>query len=135
MVDRTTLDVDTKYLTLTVTTAAATTSQTTAFNLGQRKLQVLDIFWPRGANGLVGVRIEFASVAILPWGQASSFVVGNNERRIFDMGIQTIGGVNVVTQNNDPAFAHKVVITAACVELNMSDVQNTPLEIIPLTDL
>lgn len=134
MVDRSTIDVDTKYLTLNVSTPPSTASQTTAFALGTRKLLSLDIFWARGANGLVGVRVEFASVALLPWNQPTSFVVGNSERRIFDMGIQIIGSVNVVTANNDPAFAHTVVITAAVQELETVATGSTPIALMPLVE-
>lgn len=130
-VDTSTFDVSHKYLVLDVTTAAATALQTTLFDVGSRIVEVLDVFWPPGANGLVGLRVNFAGVTLLPWNQPARFLVGNGERRRFEFALPVDAPLQVVTQNNDPAFQHTIVITADLIE-RPSDLVAAATPLLPL---
>lgn len=126
-----TYDVDHKYLVLPVTTSPNTAALITSFDVGQRIVVGLDIFWPPGSNGLVGIRANYSGVTLLPWNQPTSFLVGNGERRIFSFGLPVTAPLTIVTQNNDLAFAHTIVLTADLIE-RPNDIGTSVPEFLPL---
>lgn len=115
-VDSPTIDVSHKYLVLNVTTPPNTPTLTTSFDVGQRIVELLDVFWPPGANGLVGLQAIYSGLTILPWNQPGSFLVADGERRKFELALPVYAPLSIVTQNNDLAFAHTIVITADLIE-------------------
>lgn len=112
-----TVDVRTKYFNLQLTVPHSTPLQHTPFNLGNRKLEELDILWPRGLAGLVGVTFGYNGVTILPWDQTQVWLIGDNERRKFDMGIELNGPLDVLSTSADAALDHTLYITAKVTEL------------------
>lgn len=94
-------------------------------------LETLDVFYAPGHVGLVGVRINYAGVTIVPWNQPTVFMLGSNERRKFDMGIPIGDKLSIVTTNLDARFAHTVVITAAVTELALVNTAG-PLDVLPI---
>ena len=116
---RPTIDVAAKYVIQPIVTPANTPSQVQTFDLGRRTLQTVDIFYANGHNGLLGVNVAYSGVALAPWNQPNSFLVGNNERRLFDLAIDLGGPVTITTQNNDLSFTHTVVLTFKLTEYSL----------------
>lgn len=117
------IDATTKYLTLTISTPAHTASKTTAFDLssqGEKILDALEILFAPGHAALTGVRVSYNGVVILPWNQNSAFILGNDERLIFDVGIYVAKPLSIVTTNTD-AFPHVHVLTAKLSEVPTGD--------------
>lgn len=133
MPDRPTIDVRTKYLVQSIPIPRNTTTQTTTFVLGNVVLETLDVFYSPGHVGLVGVRVNYAGVTIVPWNQPTVFVVGSNERRLFDVGIPVGDQLSIVTRNLDARFAHTIVLTAAVTELELVQGAKPPA-LLPLVE-
>lgn len=114
-----TVDVSAKYLQLALAIAKKTALTSTAWPIdatGDRVLEDVTIMWPPGTNGLVGVRLRYNGVAMLPWNQATSFVRDNGRERTFEMGL-FISHPLVVDLTNDDTFPHTIYLTAKLREL------------------
>lgn len=132
MANEDTIDVQAKYLTTQVNIAKNVATQTTLVDLGERMLESFDAFFAPGHVGLTGFRILYGGVAIVPWNQSTSFIVGNNERRPFTLGLHVSGKLSIVTTNLDKAYAHAIVFTFKLTELLLvgeSGESSTPLTI------
>lgn len=112
-----TLDVSVKYLITSITRAAHATGSTTV-NLGERIALSVNVFFTPGHVGLVGVAISYAGLQLLPYNQPGSFILGDNERLNFDLGMYLPGPITVRTQNSDSA-AHTVQLTWKVQELSL----------------
>lgn len=104
-----TLDVSAKYLVTSVTRAAHATGTTTV-RIGDRIADSVTVFFTPGHVGLVGVAISYAGLQLLPYGQSGSFVLGDNERLTYELGMYLPGPITVTTRNQDSA-AHTVQLT------------------------
>lgn len=104
-----TLDVSAKYLVTSITRAAHATGTTTV-QLGNRIAESVEVFYTPGHVGLVGVAISYAGLQLLPYGQVGSFILGDNERLNFELGMYLPGPVTVTSRNQDSA-AHTVQLT------------------------
>lgn len=120
------IDVAAKYLTTTITLAKNVTTQSTLVTLGERKLESVDVYFAIGHAGLTGVNLSYGGVAILPWNQPSAFLLGNNERRYFDIGIHVSGPVTVTTRNQDKAYTHAIVLTWKLTEIELTGESTLP---------
>lgn len=127
-----TTDVRTKYLNTVVATPRNTASQSTVFDCGNRVLEEIDVLWPKGTEGLVGLVVLYANVAILPWNQPTGFLIGDGERRKFDVGLQVGGPITFLTKNADGKFAHALFITLKLTELT-SPTAGAATQILELT--
>lgn len=128
------IDVQAKYLTFTFAVGRGATVGPTACVVGNRWLDNLDIFWAPGHVGLVGVRVAYQTVTMLPWNNPSGLLFGSNERRLFEMGLQVTNSFTVTVVNNDAKFAHTVQITAKVHELHGAP-QPQPTDLIAIGDL
>lgn len=71
----------------------------TQINLGDVMLHQIDMRIPPGHNGFTGIQIKLSDNAIVPWGNASAFIVGNDESLKFEYGDEVDAGLTVVTFN------------------------------------
>lgn len=117
MANEGTIDVAAKYVSLTVPIPKNTTVQTTTFDLGERIFESLSVLFAPGHAGLTGFRISYGGVTILPWNQPGGMIVGDNERRYFDMGLHVSGLLTIQTKNFDKAYAHSIVFEAKLTEI------------------
>lgn len=115
MVAERTIDVAAKYITTTVTCNAKSTA-TATLNCGERILESLTALWAPGHVGLVGFRMEYGGVAMLPWNQATAFLVGDNERITYDLSLHVSGLVTFKLSNTD-TYRHSIIFTAKLTEL------------------
>jgi hypothetical protein len=129
--DERTIDVQAKYVTLSITVAKATTS-TTSFPLGERIVDTLDVKWAPGHVGLVGFRITYNSTTILPWNQTASFIVGDNERIVYEMGLHVSAPLSVTVRNQD-TFPHTVILTAKLREIDLPAL--APISLLSLAEV
>lgn len=120
------IDVAAKYLTTTVTLAKNVTTQTQTVTLGERLLESVDVYFAPGHAGLTGVALSYGGVTILPWNQGGQFLIGNNERRLFELGIHVSGLVTITTRNQDKAYAHTIVLTWKLTELVLTGETSLP---------
>lgn len=104
-----TLDVSAKYLVTSITRARHATGSTIV-SLGDRIAESVNVFFTPGHVGLMGVAISYAGVQLLPYGQSGTFIIGDNERLTFELGMYLPGPVTVTTRNQDSA-AHTVQLT------------------------
>lgn len=104
-------DVTARYVELSVSTNKSTALKTTTWNLGNFILEELSVLWAPGHVALTGIRILLQGTAILPWNQPSVFIVGDNERRDYEVGLTLIHPLTVQTQNNDK-FVHTHILVA-----------------------
>lgn len=111
-----TIDVSAKYLRLRIDTPRKVATQTNVFPLGERILESLSVLFPLGHAGLTGLRVNYNGVAVLPWNQPTQFVVGDNERLTFEMGLYVSAPLSIVSVNNDNV-AHSLYLTAKLREL------------------
>lgn len=111
-----TIDVQTKYVTSTITTPRSTTLLTTDIDVGDRIIKTVEILFAPGHVALTGVRLRLAGVAILPWNQPNSFIFGDNERLTFELGIYVSSILRIDTRNTD-SVAHLHQITFALMEV------------------
>lgn len=120
------IDVAAKYLVTTVNLAKNVTTQSTAAALGERMLESVDVYFAPGHAGLTGVALSYGGVAILPWNQPGSFLLGNSERRVFEIGIHVSGPVTITTRNLDRGFAHAIVLTWKLTEIVLTGESTLP---------
>lgn len=111
MAKTTTYDVDARYLQTSIVTNARTALKTTTWTFGPAILDELQILWAPGHLALTGVRVSVQGVTILPWNQPTAFLVGDNERQIYAMGIHIFSSITVATQNND-GYVHTHYLVA-----------------------
>lgn len=111
------IDAAVKHVTLTISTNAKTNLKTTTWNVigGQQyMLDEVSILFAIGHAALTGVRLRYNGAAILPWAQPTAFIVGDNERLRFPLGIYLQAPILVDTQNTD-TVVHQHVLTARLV--------------------
>ena len=73
----------------------------TPLNLGDVRLDRVDLRFPPGPSGLVGVAIVMAGTQIWPWGVAGTWLIGNDETISSDIGTELDQGVTITYYNND----------------------------------
>jgi hypothetical protein len=128
----TTIDLGVKHVVTTIPIGANIATQNTTVDLGERYLDVLDVLFRPGHAGLTGVRVSYGGVSILPWNQPTQFLLGDNERRRFDIGLHVAGPLTVTTRNLDKGFAHVFDLTWQVRELQLA---SEPPRSIPLLTL
>jgi len=114
-----TIDSKTKWSVTRIDTPRKTTTKTTTWDPspdGDRILVSLDILWAPGHVALTGVRVLYNDFAILPWGQPSGQLVGDNERRKFGLGLYISKPLVIVTSNGD-GVPHSHYFTAELIEV------------------
>jgi hypothetical protein len=129
-----TIDVTAKYVTTTIAIPTNTATQSVTFALGERLLDTLDVHFTPGHAGLTGLRVSYAGVTILPWNQPSAFLVGDNERRLFEMGLHISGPLTLTTRNLDKGFPHSIIVTAKLREIVLvTEAPPAPLTLLDLS--
>ena len=110
-----TIDSAHKQATFRFVIARSTPLMTTAWNpvpAGDNYvLDWLDILFAPGHVALTGVRVRWMGGTLLPWAQPNSFILGDNERLRFDIGIPISNPVQV-DQTNTDTVAHAHILTA-----------------------
>lgn len=128
------IDPSYKYTTVTITTPARTASKTTVwdFSLGMDViLEELKILFAPGHVALTGVRVMYGGEPLIPWGQRTAFIAGDNERLPFDVGMYISTPLTIVTTNND-TYQHSHVLVSKYREVSAFDVQAAPGQIVLL---
>lgn len=90
------------YTQVNVTTPANTTALNpllTPVKLGDVMLHSVRIRIPPGHSGQTGVQIRLSNNAIIPWGNITTFIVGNDDRIDFDYGDEVTSGLYIATYN------------------------------------
>lgn len=115
------VDSNPKHIFNTFTQLANSTS-TTVWNLGRDYvLERLTIQIPEGHVGLTGVQVAYQGVMLVPWNDATHFLVGNGLVEAFDLNTYITGILSVTTVNTDKALAHKFYLRARVHEPTDSD--------------
>lgn len=104
------IDPASKVQTLTVTMPKSV-NVTTSFRLpAPAILERVSILFAAGHVGLTGARISYNGIALLPWNQPTGFIIGDNERLPFDIGMYVDGPFSIVTHNGD-TYPHTHIFT------------------------
>lgn len=132
MPDRT---INPRYVPQTVTVPANTaiaspTSTPTA--LGHCILDAVSVFIPSGHAGLTGLAIQLAGVHVVPFGDNTAYVLGNDSTDEFDLGVEVDTGLNVITYNIDAAFPHTFYLRFKCRDIPQAQ-QTTSTVVTPIT--
>lgn len=110
----TAIDVSGKYLTSIITIPKKTNLQSNSFAIapnGDVVLREMVVMYPAGHAGLVGCRLRYNGLVILPWMQNAGFVFDNGRERVFKFDLYCAKPIIVETQNLDTG-AHKLYLTA-----------------------
>jgi len=87
-----------------VTTPAGTplaAPLTTRPGIGVIWIDSVELRIPIGHRGTTGIYIANSGSQLLPFSQTISWLVGDDERLVFDFGVQVDSGLQVVTYNTD----------------------------------
>lgn len=79
--------------------------------VGEATLVEVRILIPVGHNGLTGIAVEMSHSRILPFGKSTDWIIGNDERLMFDMDIDVSGKIQVVGYNLDQRTHSFYVLT------------------------
>lgn len=93
---------DPVYVPANIVTPSGTTiaaPQTTVLDVGAGVLEEVELQIPAGHVGVTGLRLLLAGQQVLPWDDATSWIVGDNFHRIFTMGVQIDRGFTAQTYN------------------------------------
>ncbi len=74
--------------------------------LGRIWIESIDLRIPSGHRGLTGFAIRNSGSQIFPFAQSTAWLNADDEHLDYDVGVQTDTGLQVVTYNTDPTFAH-----------------------------
>lgn len=89
-------------------TQAPNSTSTTVWNLGRDYVvENLRIQIPEGHIGLTGIQVLYQGVCIIPWNDATHFLVGNGLVEDFPLNIYITGFLSVVTVSTDKSLSHK----------------------------
>lgn len=69
--------------------------------LGFRIVDTIGMLFAQGHVALTGFRLEYDGKAIIPWDQPTSFLVGNDERRVLPLNFQVMKPMRFVFLNSD----------------------------------
>ena len=78
---------------------------TTTPNLGWVWLDSVELRIPSGHCGLTGIHAANSGTQLFPYSETVSYLVGDDERLIFDIGQEFDTGLQIVTYNTD-VFSH-----------------------------
>lgn len=121
----TTYDVDARYITTSIVTPRKTATKSTTWTFGPAILSELQVLWAPGHVALTGVRVTYQGVTLLPWNQPTAFLLGDNERQIYEMGVHILASIVVVTTNND-TYPHTHYLTAKLLDVPLTGDTTTP---------
>lgn len=108
------IDVSGKYITAIVGVPKKTALQTTQFVVapfGAVIVREVVVMYPQGHSGLVGCRLRYNGLAILPWMQNAAFVFDNGRERVFKFDLYAAKNIVIETTNNDTG-PHNLYLTA-----------------------
>lgn len=106
MPDRT---IDPRYIPTTVTVAAnvlSTAPTSTNPNLGSCIVESVNVFIPPGHAGLTGLAVQLAGVHVVPYGDNTAWVIGDDASLDFELGVEVGADLRILTYNVDLAFSH-----------------------------
>lgn len=132
MPDRT---INPRYVPQTVTVPPNTPSSaptTTATAVGHCILDAVTVFIPSGHQGLTGLAIQLAGVHVVPYGDNTAYVLGDDSTDEFQLGVEVDQGLNVITYNTDQAFPHTFYLRFKCRDIPQSQ-QDTSTVVTPIT--
>ena len=122
-----------RYIVANILTPAGTTAaapQSTAIDLGDVMLLTARLHIPSGHCGLTGWRIDFSGVTILPYSNPSAWLIGDNDRELFQVDYEVGNTLKIVTYNTD-IYDHTHYCTFKVTELPAQvSVGFTPLSIV-----
>lgn len=116
-----------------INTGPVVNDQQTSVNLGLKVLQQVEVLWPPGQVGLVGVALSLDGVWLVPWNQTGQFVFDSQNRRTWDIGMLLDHPVIVHTHNSGRT-AHQTFVTFAYTdpELQGDTTVSAPLPVLSL---
>lgn len=97
----------------------STSDQTGTVTLPNAWVDSLTIFWPPGGVGLVGVRIVYNGVQIVPWDATTKWIFGHDERFAIPIDMYMPAPIGIHTRNSDKV-AHTVITTIQWRDYNAS---------------
>lgn len=104
-----TIDVATRYSSVSINAPAKTASTSSIITLANAVVESCEIVYAPGHVWLIGVRLLYAGVVVLPWNGVGSYIFGDNERLERDIGMYMPGPITVNVSNTD-ALAHGVIV-------------------------
>lgn len=96
-----TIDAATRHTQVGITTAKSTGNFNTTVQLANAYVDAVSILFAPGHAVLTGVRIQYGGNTILPWDGVGGYIVGDNERLSFDVGMYMPGVITIGTHNGD----------------------------------
>lgn len=95
----------TEFKVTTMPRTAAANPLITPINLGDVLLHSVQLRIPSGHSGATGIAIRLPTVSIIPWGDLTTWVVGDDDRLDFEYGQEVGSGLMVATYNTG-SFEH-----------------------------
>jgi hypothetical protein len=91
---------------------AIATPQTTVVNLGDIWCYAISVRIPAGHCGFTGLAVIQAGSYLLPFGQTLKYLIGNDDKLDFDIGVEIPGNFTLQTYNTD-VLAHTFYVRIA----------------------
>lgn len=94
--------VDPQYFNYAVPTGPGTdpaTPQVTELAFPLKIMREVQLTIPSGHVGVTGFALQVAEAIILPWESGSQWIVGDDDRFVFEINVEVNAGVNVLTYN------------------------------------
>lgn len=105
-----TIDAATRFSQVTINTPKATGNLNTTIRLPNAWVEAVTILFAPGHAVLTGVRLQYAGNTILPWDGVGTYIVGDNERLEFPIGMYLPGTITIGTHNAD-SLPHGHIVT------------------------
>jgi len=116
-----------QYNVLTPINTATTSPLITQVNLGDVMLHKVRIRIPPGHSGQTGIQIRLGSNTIIPWNDATKFIVGNDDRLEFDYEDEVTTGLTIATYNVGN-YPHTFYVTFVNTPISLSQVQTNAVQ-------
>lgn len=114
---------------------AIATPLTTTPDLGDIWLDAIELRIPVGHHGLTGIYVANSGTAIMPYSSPPSFLVGDDERLSFDVGVEVDNLLQIVTYNTD-IFNHTFYLRLSGQPMTLQQQGQTvaaPVAVVPVS--
>lgn len=125
-----TIDPAAKHSQVNINTLKNVANLNTTIQLPNAWVDSVSILFAPGHAALTGVRLQYAGNTILPWEGIGGYILGDNERLNFDVGMYLPGVITIGTRNTDSLAHGHTVIFHWHTWKSGADVTNAPLPLV-----
>ena len=101
---------------------------------GDLWVDTIQIVIPPGHRGLTGIQITNGGTPILPWGQGTGYLIGDDDKLSYDIGCELDSSLSINAYNTD-VFRHNFYLRFIGLPMNLYNARGGPTvtTIVPVT--